>query len=202
MKLNINDNPEFDKWNAVKGDKYFDNIIMSEKEKMFGYLNKALLKDRTDAFEKNTITHYDEDLIDSFNAEYNQYFRNLIKSTKSQLDKNYDTLEYYWDIYFESVYDLELFDSEGFYKEQFIEYLKQTDEKKYKDINHLFTTAIDKKKKGAPTHRNQKADLKLKRDWEQSRDAKISKADFCADEGISIRELDNALRNCHPDRLN
>ena len=189
-----NENIPFDKWELKLGDKFYDDVLSEDKDRIYTYINKALTKDPTDSFQ--SLPHFDTDLIKSFNAEFNQSFRDDLKECKNKIEtETYESLDDLWQTYDEWVHDaFYWYDDEDFYKGLFLDYLKKAEEKKMKGFALILTKA--KKKKGRPQHRNLKNDRKLKREWERAREAKVSKSDFCLDKGIPTSELDSALRNC------
>lgn len=176
------------------GDKFYDDFLSEDKDRIYTYINKALTKDPTDSFQ--SLPHFDTDLIKSFNAEFNQSFRDDLKECKNKIETGtYESLDDLWQTYDEWVHDaLYWYDDEDFYKGLFVDYLKKAEEKKMEGFAQIFIKA--KKKKGRPQHRELKKDRELKREWERAHEAKVSKSDFCLDKGIPTSELDSALRNC------
>ena len=205
------DIPPEDKWDMVKGDKYFEAQLSSEKERLQialdYYMNEAPRPSTT--FEP--LTHYDENVIKSFKESYDESFVNLLKSYEDEIKKDWDRLYDFSEMVWTARSDYEyIFYDEDFYKDQFKVYLKELDrEENQNELADLTAIKLfklmhpdlkEKREKGAPTYRNQKADLKLLKEWGQAK-PHMSREEFCADKNITVNELEKARRACHPDRL-
>lgn len=204
------ENVPFDKWELKRGDPLYNTYLSDARDSMQLQLDDFITDMPLPSTTFELLTYYDENLINSYNVEYDESFTNLVIATEVKIKKDYKTYGALWDVYLDALGDLELFYDEDFYKDNFNRYLKAIDEKRKLEESAKLTAQelyklmqpdmVDKREKGRPQHRNLKADQKLIKDWEKSRDAGITRDEFCKDLHININKLERARRNVNRDK--